>query len=206
MTNELQTKLDAILEDKNTNLLPENLKKNVTCLGITGTLENSGIDTSDATAVANDILTNKTAYTNGEKITGTLRTAQRISTDSRFGSDTIEIDGCGSGGIGNNTNYITVSLRFPAGTKYCIDENTRIDIEISGNNFRGLVGVDSVTPDMIKSGQRIFNTVGTYEPDYTELGTITPTEYDTAVATSEDILGTIDIETPMPDESGGEEF
>lgn len=32
---------------------------------------------------------------------------------------------------------------------------------------------------------------GTYEPNYTELGTISPTEYDTAVTTSEDILGTI---------------
>ena len=35
----LQTKLDAILADKNANLLPENLKKGVTLLGITGTLE-----------------------------------------------------------------------------------------------------------------------------------------------------------------------
>lgn len=39
MSNELQTKLDAILLDKNTNLLPENLKAGVTCLGIEGTLE-----------------------------------------------------------------------------------------------------------------------------------------------------------------------
>lgn len=38
MANELQTKLDAILNDKNTNLLPENLKAGVTCLGIEGTL------------------------------------------------------------------------------------------------------------------------------------------------------------------------
>ena len=42
MANELQTKLDTILLDKNTNLLPENLKKNITCLGITGTYEGSG--------------------------------------------------------------------------------------------------------------------------------------------------------------------
>lgn len=39
MTNELQTKLDTILLDKNTNLLPENLKQGVTCLGINGTAE-----------------------------------------------------------------------------------------------------------------------------------------------------------------------
>lgn len=38
MANDLQTKLDAIKLDKDTNLLPENLKAGVTCLGITGTL------------------------------------------------------------------------------------------------------------------------------------------------------------------------
>lgn len=38
MANELQTKLDAILLDKNTNLLPENLKAGITCLGVNGTL------------------------------------------------------------------------------------------------------------------------------------------------------------------------
>ena len=70
MVNELQTKLDAIKLDKDTNLLPENLKKDITCLGITGTME-SDIDTSDATATANDIVSGKTAYAKGEKLTGT---------------------------------------------------------------------------------------------------------------------------------------
>ena len=37
----LETKLNAILNDKLTNLKPENLKKGVTCLGVTGTLEAS---------------------------------------------------------------------------------------------------------------------------------------------------------------------
>ena len=39
---ELQTVLNNILTDKNTNLKPENLKKGVTCLGVTGTYEGSG--------------------------------------------------------------------------------------------------------------------------------------------------------------------
>lgn len=41
MTNTLQKKLNEILTDKNTNLLPENLKKGIKCLGIDGTLEAS---------------------------------------------------------------------------------------------------------------------------------------------------------------------
>lgn len=71
MANELQTKLDTILEDKNTNLLPENLKAGVTCLGIEGTME-AGVDTSDATATAEDLAEGKTAYINNEKIEGTV--------------------------------------------------------------------------------------------------------------------------------------
>ena len=47
--NQLQQILDDILQDKNTNLTPDNLKQGVTCLGIKGNLQ-EGIDTSDATA------------------------------------------------------------------------------------------------------------------------------------------------------------
>ena len=43
--NQLQKILDEILEDKNANLTPKNLKKGVTCLGIKGNYY--GEDTSD---------------------------------------------------------------------------------------------------------------------------------------------------------------
>ena len=39
---DLETKLRTILTDKETNLLPENLKAGVTCLGVEGTYEGSG--------------------------------------------------------------------------------------------------------------------------------------------------------------------
>ena len=36
---ELEERLDIILKDKIANLLPENLKKGVTCLGVEGTID-----------------------------------------------------------------------------------------------------------------------------------------------------------------------
>ena len=49
---------------------PENIKEGVEILGVEGGYK--GIDTSDGTATADDILENKTAYVNNEKVTGTI--------------------------------------------------------------------------------------------------------------------------------------
>lgn len=68
---QLEENLQAIKDEKDTKLIPENIKKNITILGITGTLE-GGTDTSDATATPSDILFGVTAYANGIKLTGTL--------------------------------------------------------------------------------------------------------------------------------------
>ena len=53
-------------------LMASYIRKGITIGGITGTLES--LDTSDATAKAEDILEGKTAYVNGVKITGTMKT------------------------------------------------------------------------------------------------------------------------------------
>lgn len=61
MTNELQQTLDNILNDKNTNLLPENLKAGVTCLGIEGTMDAGAMTNADyqtCLSLADDIMGN----------------------------------------------------------------------------------------------------------------------------------------------------
>ena len=72
----LKDKANNILTDKTTNLLPENIKKDTTILGVVGTLET--LDTSDANATPSDLSRDKTAYVNGEKITGTITTYSSI--------------------------------------------------------------------------------------------------------------------------------
>lgn len=67
---ELEQNLNTILEEKQTKIIPENIKEGITVLGIEGSY--SGLDTSDATAAESDILEGKTAYVNGNKITGNL--------------------------------------------------------------------------------------------------------------------------------------
>ena len=61
-------------------LTADKIKKGEVILGITGTYE--GTDTSDATATAADIRSGKTAYVNGQKVTGTLPYVNALTSSS----------------------------------------------------------------------------------------------------------------------------
>lgn len=61
MENELQQVLDNILDDKTTNLKPENLKAGITCLGIEGTMDSGAMSNADyqtCLQLADDIMGN----------------------------------------------------------------------------------------------------------------------------------------------------
>lgn len=59
--SDLKTNLQEILQDKNTNLLPENLKQGVTCLGVEGTMDAGAMTNADyqtCLQLADDIMGN----------------------------------------------------------------------------------------------------------------------------------------------------
>lgn len=72
MKSNLRECLQTILEEKEQKIIPGNIREGVTILGVTGSLNDSGIDTSDANATNADILIGKSGYVNNIKIEGSM--------------------------------------------------------------------------------------------------------------------------------------
>lgn len=74
--------LGAVTVKGDTNLVAENIAEGKTIFGITGTHSGSsgGIDTFDATATADKLFLNETAYVDNEKITGTFTIDNELTT------------------------------------------------------------------------------------------------------------------------------
>ena len=148
--SDLKINLQEILQDKNTNLLPENLKAGVTCLGVEGTAQ-TGIDTSDATATEQDINLNKTAYVNGEKITGTLP----LFPNSR----TFTVD---NAGVTDNTEDSILELTTINTLKQTLDSNLNMKFSAPYSDIVTAIGL---TTDKLVQGNTILGIEGTYEGD-----------------------------------------
>ena len=144
--SELKTNLEAILQEKQDKIIPENIKKDVQIFDITGTYE--GIDTSDANAIADDIIAGKTAYVNGEKITGSLP----LFPNSR----TFTVD---NAGVINDTENNQLTFSTINALKQALDSNLNMNFSA---NYSDVAQVIGLTADKIKAGETILGVTGTY--------------------------------------------
>lgn len=154
-----QVTVEAVTNDIDSNIIPENIKKNTSILGVVGTLT-EGIDTSDATATSDDIVLDKTAYVNGMKITGTM---------------------ANNGGL--NYAPTTTEQTIPAGytsggTVYAVTND--IDSNIAPENIKKDVSILGITGTLeegttINNQDKTVTENGAYTADegYTGLGTVT---------------------------------
>lgn len=141
--SDLYTNLELINLEKTQKIIPENIKSGVTILGVEGTLT-EGLNTSDATAIADDIVKGKTAYVNGEKVTGTL-------TD--YSNELLGIS------MPETDPYLDYCIKFPSTV-----ENGKIN---NGSWFRtnknAIAEFGGITPEKIVKGNTIFDVAGTAE-------------------------------------------
>lgn len=93
----------AITVKGDANLKAENIKSGVSVFGVTGTASTGGVDTSDATATAEEIFAGETAYGANGKVTGTFTIDEEITTQTDLISDIQAVIGnkVGVGGSGS---------------------------------------------------------------------------------------------------------
>lgn len=131
-------------------LTSDKLVSGNTILGIEGTAT-QGVDTSDADATADDILSEKTAYVNGEKIIGTIPISEDNTTYNL--EDIEDISGI-------DTSYYSV-IQFLTTKKYrlYVKPDTKFYINVDKSILAQAIGL---TADKIKAGETILGITGTY--------------------------------------------
>lgn len=146
--SQLQSKAVTITSNGNISVLPDTGYNGMAQVDLTVNVP-AGTDTSDATATANDILKDKTAYVNGEKITGTVK-------DLKGSGISLPIQIYDDGYL---PNTIDIYQRFSLGYAM-INNDTSFQGQISYSSLASLL---NVTADKIKKGETILGITGTYE-------------------------------------------
>lgn len=151
--SQLNDNLVEIKRQKDTYLLPENLKKDVELLGVTGTLE-EGVDTSDADATVDDIAENKTAYVNGTKIIGKVPTINANAASSYMDASNITIT--------DKPQFNMLDCYFTFTNDVLHRKNSKEQLNFFYDKIINAIGLSA---DKIKKGETILGVTGTYQSE-----------------------------------------
>lgn len=125
---ELEKNLRSIKAEKDSKLIPDNIRAGVKIFDVEGTVE--VMDSSDATATANNILSGKTAYIKGGKVSGTMTNVGAVTVKPKPSS------------ASSTYPYGYVSAITMPSIATSINDNTNpgfSDVEATGRNTRGSI-------------------------------------------------------------------
>lgn len=117
------------------------------------------IDQSDATALADDIVLNKIAYNDNQRVVGTIPVANTLTSNANT--------------IIDNSNVSLVTGAFTTDIKLVLNANSNIQVNLPYNSLANAIGL---TADKIKQGETIIGVNGTLRYVDTSDANATPSD------------------------------
>ena len=156
--------VNAVDNNIDDNIQSENIKSGITILGVNG--KSSVVDTEDANALASDIVNPeylvkgdgefrpRTAYVNGQKISGTILEARNRGDNNIPNTPTIS----NVNTIAVTLNNIIVSSNLRGTYSYVVNNTSNINMYVNKGVFANAI---NLTANKIKQGENIIGVNGT---------------------------------------------